>query len=213
MTPVTPLVPSVQLRAALTEDARDGLDDMLSALAADPAGLGRCFPSAARRIGRGEVGDTGRRIEDAVRVELVFAAAPRLSPSALLDELGELYRYGDSDERRAVLLALSALDDPRLDGSTMLLDALRTNDARLVAAAMGPHADRLPGHDWRHGVLKCLFMGIPLASVADLPRRVDTELVEMVRRYVAERTAAGRLIPEDARRVLHMMSTDPGREA
>ena len=53
-------------------------------------------------------------------------------------------------------------------GSALLLDALRTNDVRLVAAAMGPHARRLSPHDWRHGVLKCLFVGVPLADVADL---------------------------------------------
>lgn len=213
MTPVRPLVPSVRLRAALTEDAGRALDGMLASLAADPTRLGSVFPAAARRTARGDVGDTGCRIEDAVRVELVFAAAPRLSPAALLDVLAELYRHGDSDERRAVLLALSALDDPRLDGSALLLDALRANDVRLVAAAMGPHADRLSSHDWRHGVLKCLFVGVPLVGVAGLEGRADAELAAMIRRYVAERTAAGRPVPDDAWRVLELFPVDTGLEA
>lgn len=209
MTPVRPLVPSEQLRAALTEDARRGLDEMLAALAARPATLGVVFPAAARRTARGALSDDGPRIEDAVRVELVARVAADLAPPALLDELEQLYRYGDADEKRAVLLALSCVDDPRVDGSALLLDALRTNDVRLVAAAMGPHADRLTPHDWRHGVLKCLFVGVPLLGVTDLAGRADAELAAMVRRYVTEREAAGRPVPDDAVLVLDLATPSP----
>ncbi len=197
---------SQQVRAALTVEAARALDDMLAGLAAEPTTLSRVFPAAARRTARGELGDGGPRIEDAVRVELVMAAASRLEPDALLDELSQLYRYGDADEKRAVLLALSALDDPGVDGSAMLLDALRTNDVRLVAAAMGPHAHRLAAHDWRHGVLKCLFIGVPLRGVADLAQRADADLRAMVRRYVDEREAAGRPVPGDVALVLDLIT-------
>ncbi|MFD1152584.1 EboA domain-containing protein, partial [Saccharothrix hoggarensis] len=63
-------------------------------------------------------------------------------------------------------------------------------------------AEHLDAHAWRHGVLKCLFLDIPLAAVAGLDRRVDAELVRMVRAYADERRAAGRAVPEDASTLL-----------
>jgi hypothetical protein len=53
-------------------------------------------------------------------------------------------------------------------------------------------------HQWRHGVLKCLFVGVPVAAVADLRRRGDAELARMVADYAAERRAAGRDVGADA---------------
>ena len=67
-------------------------------------------------------------------------------------------------------------------GLALVTDALRSNDPRLVAAAMGPFtAAHLGQAAWRQGVLKCLFTGIPLIAVTDLDRRADTELLRMVR--------------------------------
>jgi len=195
-----------ELRAVLGAGRADALDALVAGVVADPGTLCRVFPTAARRTARGDL-PGGGRIEDAVRVELVAAAASVLSPDALVQDLGLLYHHGDADERRAVLLGLSALDDTDVDGSSILLDALRTNDIRLVTAAMGRHARTLGLHDWRHGVLKCLFVGAPLDQVADLAERADDELGAMVRRYVVERQAAGRTVPDDARLVLRL--TDP----
>ena len=193
MTSVRPLVPRADLRAVLTEEARRALDDMVAVLAAGATTLARVFPAAARRTARGDMAAGGARIEDAVRVELVGSAATRLDPDALLDELAQLYRYGDADEKRAVLLALGGIDDPHVDGSALLLDALRTNDVRLVAAAMGPHAE--PAVAARLAPRRAQ---VPLrrrpacAGVADLAARADAELAAMVRRYIDEREAAGR---------------------
>ncbi|MCD4523363.1 EboA domain-containing protein [Nocardioides sp. cx-173] len=213
MTSVRPLLRAAELRAALLPDAVEALDDMLVDLVEEPSRLGRLFPAAARRTARGQIAGTDHRVEDAVRVELVAAAASRLSPPDLLAELQAVYRYGDADEKRAVLLALGAVDDREVDGSDVLLDALRTNDVRLVAAAMGPHADRLSIHDWRHGVLKCLFVGVPLAGVAGLATRADDELAAMVRRYVDERRAAGRPVPDDALMLLDLITSTTAQEA
>ena len=62
----------------------------------------------------------------------------------------------------------------------------------------------LDAHQWRHAVLKCLFTGVPVAVVVDLPRRAheDAELARMLGDYAAEREAAGRTVPEDLYRVL-----------
>lgn len=212
MTSVALLVRPGELRAVLGAERDDALDELVAGIMDDPGTLGRVFPAAARRTARGEL-PGGGRIEDAVRVELVAAAASVLAPGALVEELGLVYHHGDADERRAVLLGLSALDDPQVDGSAILLDALRTNDIRLVTAAMGRHARTLSLHDWRHGVLKCLFVGAPLAQVADLAERADDELGAMVRRYVLERQAAGRSVPDDAHLVLELTHPTPPRES
>ena len=210
MTQVRLLVPAADLRAAIGAGPAGVLDEMLANLSAGGTTLARTFPAAARRTARGPLDEgDGHRIEDAVRVELVATAATDLGPEALLEELALLYHHGDADEKRAVLQALAGIDDPRVDGSALLLDALRANDVRLVAAAVGAHASRLSAHDWRHAVLKCLFVGVPLAEVADLRTRVDDELVAMVRRFSDERRAAGRHVPDDAHLILGTSRPDP----
>ena len=55
---------------------------------------------------------------------------------------------------------------------------------------------------WRQGVLKCLFVGVPLEAVASIDERADAELARMVADYCRERIAAGREVPPDASRVL-----------
>ncbi|HSF98077.1 MAG TPA: EboA domain-containing protein, partial [Ornithinibacter sp.] len=63
----------------------------------------------------------------------------------------------------------------------------------------GPYAAaHLDQATWRQGVMKAIFMGVPLADVADLEARTDDELRRMVRDFVAERRAAGRDVPQDA---------------
>jgi hypothetical protein len=202
VTEIRPLADPDTVRAALDDAARERLDALTVEVAADPSRLGRTFPAAARQTGRGPLpGADGVLVEDAVRVGLVRAAARGLDADALLAELRELYRYGDNDEKRAVLHALAGAPDG-IDGSDVLLDALRTNDTRLVAAAMGPHSDRLDDDAWRQGVLKCLFTGVPVAAVTGLAARADHELAEMVQRYRREREAAGRDVPPDVQVVL-----------
>jgi hypothetical protein len=101
-----------------------------------------------------------------------------------------------------VLAGLNALGDPgpatTLAGLELTADALRANDTRLVAAAMGSFARRhLDAHAWRHGVLKLVFLGVPLAAVAGLEERSDAELRAMAGRFADERRAAGRPLPDD----------------
>jgi L-ribulose-5-phosphate 3-epimerase len=118
----------------------------------------------------------------------------------LATEIAQLYRYGDDAERRGVLRALAALPAEIVPaGLELVKDALRANDIRLVAAAMGSFAARhLDDHNWRHGVLKCLFVGVPLDAVSDVDIRADAELLRMVGDYAEERKAAGRDVPADA---------------
>ncbi|NUP18629.1 MAG: EboA domain-containing protein [Streptomyces sp.] len=153
------------------------------------------------------IAEAGRRCgpehADSARVLILHAAR------ADTDALTRVYSQGTAAERRAVLHALPHLVPDR-EALPLVEDALRTNDTRLLAAAVGPYAARhLDPHQWRHAVLKCLFTGVPVDTVADLEHRAhrDTELARMLGDYAAERTAAGRPVPEDLYRVLTL--TDP----
>lgn len=180
------------------------LAEWCAEIEADPTRIRTRFPAAAREIGRtpGTSPEPGaERVEDDVRLQLLGALGRGLADDAdrLSTEVHDLYRFGDADERRAVLLGLGHLSHVLGDRAVDLLhDALRTNDPRLVAAAVGTYAARLDDAAWRQAVLKCLFVGVPLRLVSELDRRADDELRRMVADYAAERQAAGREVPVDA---------------
>jgi hypothetical protein len=204
---------SPQLLETLAPDVRDRLAEATSRVEEDPAVVVRLFASAGRKVGRGPtdpddaLGVVHPLVEDLARGELLVAysraAADR---AAVVETLRDLYDHGDGDERRGVLRALPRLDlgDAAVE---LLRDALRTNDVRLVSAAMGPYATaHLDDAAWRHGVLKCLFVGVPLAAVDGLEARRDDELVRMLRAFRDERTAAGRDFPADGQALLDASS-------
>jgi hypothetical protein len=56
---------------------------------------------------------------------------------------------------------------------------------------------RLPAGALRQGVLKAVFMGLPLDGIAGLDGRADPELARMLAGYAHERVAAGRAVPAD----------------
>ncbi|MFI1395363.1 EboA domain-containing protein [Streptomyces sp. NPDC020681] len=189
-----------ELDARLDEAARAWLDEALGEarerMGEDPADPYAVplwelrFASAGRHCGQ-EHADSARALL------LIEARAGQ-------DTLTRLYHQGTAAERRAVLHALHRLV-AGADGLPLVEDALRTNDTRLVAAAVGPYAAaHLDPHAWRHAVLKCLFTGVPVDAVAGLERRAagDGELARMLADYAAERTAAGRDTPHDLIRVL-----------
>jgi L-ribulose-5-phosphate 3-epimerase len=190
--------PDVARRALAALRAADWITDAEQEVRKDPTAIRTLFPRVGRRTGRGPLrGDAlvHGTVDDAARARLVAA----LPDDA---ELPDLYRYGDDAERRGVLRALTPRTDPDI-GLPLVRDALRTNDTRLIAAALGPFAAaHLDPHSWRHGVLKCLFVGVPLRAVHDLDRRTDDELRRMTADYAAEREAAGRAVPDDALRLL-----------
>ncbi|WP_112489813.1 EboA domain-containing protein [Streptomyces bacillaris] len=204
------LKPRKELDAELDAPARAWLDTALTeaahhATADEAATDGTVTPAWELRFaaaGR----HCGQQHADSVRsLLLIEARAP-------LPSVTRLYEQGTAAERRAVLLTLDRL---ALGATALPLveDALRTNDTRLVAAAVGPYAAaHLPPHAWRHAVLKCLFTGVPVDAVARLGERAqgDAELARMLADFAAERTAAGREVPPGLRTVLAL--TDPAPE-
>jgi hypothetical protein len=195
------------LRTALARvPGGDWLDDALTRVRDDPDELGSLFARADRKLGR----------------EPLFPdsswTAGRAGRALLLAEVADpertitLYEQGDTAERLAVLAALPLLDaGPAL--VPLLHDALRTNDARLVAAALGPYAVHLDDATWRQGVVKCVFMGISLSAVDGLDDRADPELAVMLGALARERAAADRRMPPDALALLNRLTVaNPSRK-
>ncbi|HEV7710251.1 MAG TPA: EboA domain-containing protein [Asanoa sp.] len=177
------------------------VDDAVRQVWADPGAIARLFPRAARACGRAPLtAAPGWTADEAARA-LLLAALPK---DRLAEELERLYRYGDANEKRAVLRTLPLL--PIGNAAVPLLrDALRTNDTRLVGAALGPYAAHLDAATWRQGVLKCVFMGLPLSAVDNLDGRADEELRVMLAGLAEERAAAGRPMAADATGLLNRL--------
>ena len=123
-----------RLDAALTPTARAWLELALTE-AMDAAGQAR---GQARGLPAWELrfAEAGRRCgEDGAVLARMLLLQAACADAATV---GRLYRQGTAAERLAVLAALPHL---RLDASAglpLVEDALRTNDTRLVAAAVGP---------------------------------------------------------------------------
>ncbi|MGN9779372.1 EboA domain-containing protein [Micromonospora sp. H33] len=183
-----------RLRAALRGASDPSwLDDALRAVTADPRTITRFFPAAGRRCGRAALAEApGWTADEAARALLLTA----LPADEVAGQVDLLYRHGDAAEKRAVLKALPLLPVGAA-GVPLLHDAIRTNDTRLVAAALGRYARHLDASMWRQAVLKCVFMGVPLAAVDALDERADGELATMLAGLADERAAAGRDMPAD----------------
>ncbi|MEW2487719.1 EboA domain-containing protein [Streptomyces sp. NPDC048411] len=216
--PMTPQTPPLQTRGQLDGRlggaARAWLDEALAEAAhaaahedTAPGGPYAVAPWELRFAAAGR--HCGPEHADSVRALLLLEAR------ATLPAVTRLYDQGTAAERRAVLLTLHRLD---LGPTALHLveDALRTNDTRLVAAAVGPYAAvHLDTHQWRHAILKCLFTGVPVEAVDALAQRAhgDAELARMLVDFAAERTAAGRTVPGDLRHVLTLTAATPTEES
>lgn len=208
-----PLLTRKELDAQLGGAARAWLDEALaeaehSAAHQDTEEPGGPYAAPSWELRYAAAGrHCGLEHADSVRALLLIEAR------VTLPALTRLYEQGTAAERRAVLLTLHRLD---LGPTALPLveDALRTNDTRLVAAAVGPYAAaHLDPHNWRHAILKCLFTGVPVDAVDQLARRArgDAELARMLGDFAAERIAAGRSVPTGLTRVLEL--TTPGAAA
>ena len=166
---------------------------------------------AGRRLGRGPlaageplpgpddpVPTDGWSVDDGGRAALLVAAAAG-SPADLADLVEELYRQGDSREKRGVLRGLALLPDAGRF-ARIALDAGRTNESDLFAslACGNPFPARHYGElEWNKLVMKAAFVGAPLSRMLGLERRANPELARMGMDYVSEQEAAGRRFPPD----------------
>jgi hypothetical protein len=187
------------LEERVTPEELAWLREAVAEVEADPAAVRSRFPMAGRKVGRAPLDPDAdpddvhaTTIDDAARTLLLQALGDRV-----LDELPDLYRFGDAAERRGLLRALPYL--PVGDGAMEILDdAIRTNDTRLVAAALGPYAtEHLDDAAYDQAVLKCVFIGVPISPLHGLPERATPETARMLAAFVHERVAAGRDIPAE----------------
>jgi len=175
------------------------LRESIAAVEADPAAVRTRFAMAGRKVGRGTLDPAADAddvhawtVDDAARAFLLIALGDGVEA-----ELRDLYRFGDAAERRGLLRALPylPLGDRALD---LVDDAIRTNDTRIVAAALGPYAtEHLDDAAYDQAVLKCVFIGVPIAPLDGLPARATAETARMLAAFVHERVAAGRDIPAE----------------
>jgi hypothetical protein len=182
------------LEARVEPEALSWLREAVAEVEDDPAAIRSRFPMAGRKVGRAPLDPDAdpddphaTTIDDAARTLLLFALGDRVEA-----ELADLYRFGDAAERRGLLRALPYL--PVGDRAMEIVDdAIRTNDTRLVAAALGPYATQhLDDAAYDQAVLKCVFIGVPIAPLDGLPERATPETARMLAAFVHERVAAGR---------------------
>jgi hypothetical protein len=191
------LWPALEQRTA--PEALDWVREAVGEVEADPAAVRTRFPMAGRKAGRAPLDPDASpddvhawTIDDAARTLLLVALGDGVEA-----ELADLYRFGDAAERRGLLRALPYL--PVGDRAMEIVDdAIRANDTRLVAAALGPYATaRLDDAAYDQAVLKCVFIGVPIAPLDGLPARATAETARMLAAFVHERVAAGRDIPAE----------------
>jgi hypothetical protein len=187
------------LEQCATPEALDWVREAAAEVEADPAAVRTRFPMAGRKAGRAPLDPDASpddvhawTIDDAARTLLLVALGDGVEA-----ELADLYRFGDAAERRGLLRALPYL--PVGDRATEIVDdAIRANDTRLVAAALGPYAtEHLDDAAYDQAVLKCVFIGVPIAPLDALPARATAETARMLAAFVHERVAAGRDIPAE----------------
>ena len=155
------------------------------------------------------------RTDDLYRVALLAAAeATATDAAAFVALVSDLFRAGDSEERRAVLRALPVLPAPERFVA-LAVDACRTNVVPIfeAIAAENPFPARhFPDLHFHQLVLKAVFLGVRLPRVLGLAARVTPELARMADDYAAERRAAGRSVPEDLALLAHPSALPPAAE-
>jgi hypothetical protein len=188
----------IDLERRMTPEAFEWLQQTIGEVTVDPIAIAVRFPAVGRKVGRAPLDPQASAddvhawtVDDAARILLLLALGDGAEAA-----IADLYRYGDAAERRAVLRALPYLNVG--DRALFLLeDAIRTNDTRLIAAALGPYATaHLPDAAYDHAVLKCVFVGVPITPLDGL-RRVTPDGARMLAALVHERVAAGRDVPDE----------------
>ncbi len=211
------------VRSRLAQDERWLDDSVASARTRDVSKLLAAYTAASRRSsGRGlsltavelaamdalapGLTCAAWMLEDAVRATLLLEAA-RVEPSeqAWIDTASACYENGDAREQQSWLRALSVL--PLAERFVALaIDACRSH-IQPTFEAIGcdnPYPSvYFPDLNFNQLVLKAMFIGVPLARIVGLRRRVNPDLSRMARDYAAERRAAGRSVPVDLPLALH----------
>lgn len=157
----------------------------------EPAGAPPAFVSASSLIT-----DEWTR-EDLARVSGLLSWWDVAAPEQQLATIEDLFFRGAGSEKRAVLLALSALGEAERC-VPLAVEACRTNslDVFRAIACDNPYpAKYFTELHMNQLVLKTLFMGLKVEKVAGVIGRITPQLLIDLQQFKAEREAAGRNVP------------------
>jgi L-ribulose-5-phosphate 3-epimerase len=194
-----------ELEPRLDAWAAAWFDTAVTEIAADADRCAVHGAGAARRCGRGPLTERWS-VDEAVRALLLYAVPAERRAGVLWD----VYSRGDPAERRAALKALPLLTGLAPGtGRALVEDALRTNDATLITAALGPYAAaHLDPDALRQAVLKCAFLSVPFTSVPEVIALADEELTALLSDYACERVLAGRDVDDQ---IIDLIAAHPSR--
>ena len=184
---------------------QSGVDDRRLALALGLAGrkIGRAELSlpaadlaAARRLRSGWQPERWGA-DEAARVALLLASW-RGDEAAFVARIEKLCANAELAELVACLKGFAVFPAPA---------ALEPRAREGVRASMRPPFEAIACHNpypfdhfddaaWNQMVVKCVFVGAPIAAIVGLHERRNHDLVRMLRDFADERRAAGRSLPE-----------------
>lgn len=201
------------LAASLGPKRWDGSQSpLLLAYATAPQHVGRdalCLSPAdldALRAAAPGVGFERWTRDDAARALLLIEIRNHgRTGDAFVNDALQCFLQGDAREQQSWLRAIALWPEAKAFLPTAI-DACRTNIIPVFEALACDNsypAAHFPERNFNQMVLKAMFNGIGLTRIAGLPSRLNAELSRMARDYAAERTAAGRTVPEDLQLALH----------
>ncbi|MDQ3332057.1 MAG: EboA domain-containing protein, partial [Planctomycetota bacterium] len=134
-------------------------------------------------------------IDQAARSLLVLSF-PAQDCTKYLETLDRLFTAGEVSELVALYQALPLF--PHQEAHILRsVEGLRTNIKPVFTAIAhrNPYpAEQFDEVQWNQMILKCLFIGVPLAPVVGLDERINPQLMRMLCDYAHERWAAGRTV-------------------
>ena len=145
-------------------------------------------------------------LEDLVRATILLGVARVVDDaSTWIATASACYENGDAREQQSWLRAISLL--PLAERFAAYgIDACRSHIQPTFEAIAcdNPYPTvHFPNLNFNQLVLKALFIGVPLARIVGLRRRLNPDLSRMARDYASERRAAGRTVPADLSLALH----------
>lgn len=203
------------------------LQDRLAAAAAgDQKALYLAFGLTARKLGKSDLALTeeeladadlartgwnprGWTIDQAARILLLLNAASEDAASAVA-RLDQLFAAGEMHELIALYQGLPLYPFPAAH-VLRCAEGIRTNIKSVFCAIAhrNPYpSEQLNEDQWNQLVLKCLFVGVPLAPVVGLDARANAKLAGMLVEFAHERWAAHRPVSPELWRCVGPFADD-----
>jgi hypothetical protein len=140
---------------------------------------------------------------DVARAGMLLIALAALPADQHVPFATEIFRRGETAERVAVLRSLALLPEPTRFVE-LAAEACRSHVQDVLEALACENEfpeSYMPELAFNQLIMKCMFVGIPLARVHGWESRVNAELIRMSRDFKAERQAAGRPVPAELARI------------